>query len=469
MTSRPFLLALLAISFPLLAQNESRVHSDFRREFEEFKQCGHFDFGSIAGCAETLATGQPIHLAFGSIAPQNGTAFGLALVEHTDFKNRLRVKYNLDAVASGNGSWRTGAFITGFRQPGGLPVVNHPGSAPIAKTPPLFNIAPIFSLYSETTSLNRVYFYGLGQNTTPATATIYGFQETIVGTKAVLPYSGPLGLGFLLEFNGRFPSVRPGNSTTIATTQSLFTETTVPGLTHQQAFFQAGEGLRLQPRLPKDLLRLNYLLQYQQFISSNTANNNFRRWTIDLGHEIPLYRNVHLTAANPHNGPDACASDNSSTAPRPCPHISRTQNLEGSISARLLISESFAKAGSAVPFYFMPTLGGSNINGESLLPSYPDYRFRGPDLILLRGTIEHSIGKLPIGAIFSYDEGKVATRRDGIAFDHLRHSFTAGLTVHAGGLPVISLLFSWGGNEGHHNAATISNALLGGSARPSLF
>jgi hypothetical protein len=63
----------------------------------------------------------------------------------------------------------------------------------------------------------------------------------------------------------------------------------------------------------------------------------------------------------------------------------------------------------------------------------------------------------------------VGLRRNDISFDHLRHTFSAGFTVHAGGLPVLELLFAWGGNEGHHTIADISPTLLGGSSRPSLF
>ena len=32
-----------------------------------------------------------------------------------------------------------------------------------------------------------------------------------------------------------------------------------------------------------------------------------------------------------------------------------------------------------VPFYFQPTLGGSDINGQRLLSGYDDYRFRGAE------------------------------------------------------------------------------------------
>jgi len=56
-----------------------------------------------------------------------------------------------------------------------------------------------------------------------------------------------------------------------------------------------------------------------------------------------------------------------------------------------VISESIASAGSVVPFYFQPTLGGSDVNGNTWLPSYNDYRFRAPNTLLLREAFEHSI------------------------------------------------------------------------------
>ena len=130
---------------------------------------------------------------------------------------------------------------------------------------------------------------------------------------------------------------------------------------------------------------------------------------------------------------------------------------------------SVANAHSVVPFYFDPSIGGSDINGQPLLASFPDYRFRAPNLIVLRETVEHAVPKLPLGVYFSADQGKVAMHRDDIDFSNLRKSYTAGLTVHAGGLPVVYLLFSWGGNEGNHTTFSVSNVLLGASARPSLF
>jgi len=114
------------------------------------------------------------------------------------------------------------------------------------------------------------------------------------------------------------------------------------------------------------------------------------------------------------------------------------------------------------------TLGGSDINGDPALPSYQDYRFRAPNNILVRASFEHSLYG-PLGFTAMIDEGKVALTRGDLDFTHLRHSYSAGLTLRAGGFPMVYLLFSWGGNEGTHATASVNTSLLGGSYRPSLY
>jgi hypothetical protein len=471
-------------ALPVFAQNENRLQRDFRVEGESLKACTKFDFGSLSSCGQTLVMGQPMHIAVGSLAPQSGIGAGLAFVEHKNFANEWRTTYDIDGQATGNGSWRVGGYMKAYRLPGGT----------------FYSVAPLFNFYSQSISLTRVDFYGLGPNTTPLTHTTYGFSENITGASAAIPFTGSWSstrLAVVAELNGRFPSVRPGpnspgTDSTIPSIGLLFNEASAPGLTHQTAYFQASEGLRFGPGLFKDRLRLDYLLQLQEFVAPGNSTYSFRRWNGDFSHEIPLYNLLpkklskayypNRAGALQYHGPDDCTASNgernislkhaAAAKPdpaRPCPIISTAEKLEGSITLRAFLSESFAGRGSRVPFYLSPTIGGSDLNGTAMLASYPDYRFRGPDLLLFRATLEHSVGKLPIGAIFSVDEGKIGLRRDDISLDHLRHTFNVGLTVRAGGLPVIYFLFAWGGNEGTHTTATISPTLLGGSSRPSLF
>jgi hypothetical protein len=87
--------------------------------------------------------------------------------------------------------------------------------------------------------------------------------------------------------------------------------------------------------------------------------------------------------------------------------------------------------------------------------------------MLLRASFEHSIWG-PIGVTFLADQGRVGLQPGDLGFSHLAHSFAAGVTLRAGGFPVVSFLFAWGGNEGTHAVTQLSNGLLGGSARPPL-
>src|SRR5438445_3148607 len=124
-------------------------------------------------------------------------------------------------------------------------------------------------------------------------------------------------------------------------------------------------------------------------------------------------------------GPDSCAPSGEK-----CQEIPRTRNLNGSIGVRLLLSESITSATSAVPFYFQPTLGGSDINGGLALGSYQDYRFRAPNVLLLQESFEHSIWG-PFGLKLMADQGRVALMRGDIGFSHLKHSFAGALTLRA--------------------------------------
>ena len=464
---------LVSAQTPAGSGKQGRVASDFMREGQQLGACK--SISSFVDCAQTLVTGQPMHVALGSLAPQNGFAAGVAFVEHkncpTDPEKgslcpkEFRFSWDVDAVATGNGSWRAGAYMKAFRLSTPKIVVGY--GTPKKKTKPLFNVAPLFNLHAETNSLNHIDYYGLGASTLPSGKASYGMTETIAGISGVFP-TRFAGISLYGELNGRVPQIRGDHNESSPSIEQLYTDATAPGLASQPAYLQPGEALRIQPEIFAGHLRLHYLAEFQQYIAVGNAQGSFRRWTADLDHEIPLDHRVRLIVSDSHKGPDSCTSDPATPCPSPT-HVSSAMNHEGSIDLRLFMTGSVANAHSVVPFYFDPSIGGSDINGQPLLASFPDYRFRAPNLIVLRETVEHAVPKLPLGVYFSADQGKVAMHRDDIDFSNLRKSYTAGLTVHAGGLPVVYLLFSWGGNEGNHTTFSVSNVLLGASARPSLF
>jgi hypothetical protein len=460
----PIIIALLLLPMVAARAQESQTHADFRGEATRFKlSCEDFSLKKIPGCADLLFTDHPLHIAVGSIAPQNGFGAGGAYVGHYTPNELWRTSWDADAIASDNGSWRAGFYYKAIHTPIEKIKVITTASGSAPKSNLTVHPYTVFNLSAQTISLDQLFFYGLGPNSLKANASVFSMRQTIAGANAIVPVLHGLNASLLGEVNGRFVDLQGNHHESSPSIERIFTEATAPGLATQPAFAQLGEGVRLEPALFNDHLQIDYLAQFQQFVAPSDAHYSFRRFTADLDHTIPFYRNSGSYGPKPTNGPDECAASLGATK---CTAIQR--NREGSLELRLHITESNASAGSVVPLYFQPTLGGSDINGNPWLPSYNDYRFRAANALLLREAFEHSIWG-PIGFAFSADQGKVALTRNDVDFNQLAHSFSVGLTLRAGGLPALSFAFAWGGPEGTHTIANVNTSLLGGSNRPSLF
>jgi hypothetical protein len=455
-----FLIAGLLFG-PLALGQETQLGADFRKEGEALKtSCTSLQ--SALGCAEVLFTDHPLHIAVGSLAPQNGVGFGPAFVAHWTPNETWRLSWDMDAVATSNGSWRAGAYMTAVLIPHRTIVPVTGGAAPAKKSNLVVTEYPVFHAYAESTSLNKLTYFGEGPNTSDIARSYFGMTETIVGANAVYPVLPKLNMSLLGEANGRFVNLRPAQGLSSPSIEQVYSPVTAPGLSTQPAFAQFGEGIRIRPQFAAGYVRLNYLVNFQEYVAGG-SKFSFERLTVDLTHEFPLYRKTRSFVPRDSNGPDDCSSG---ATVHTCPSV--TRDREGSFALRFVMNESFVPSGNVVPFYFQPTLGGSDISGNPALSSYQDYRFRAPNNILARASFEHSIYG-PFGVTAMIDEGKVALTRGDIDFTHLRHSYAAGLTLRAGGFPMVYLLFSWGGREGMHTLANINTSLLGGSAHPSLY
>ena len=461
--------ALLAIACALPAtaaraqspdDQESRLGSEFRREGEAIgDNCSHI--ASVIGCATTFVTGEPMHISVGSIAPGNGLGAGPAFVWHSTPSDDWRISGSADAVFTPGGSWRLGTYATFVRTAmpdSGIGIRIHP--------------YPVLKAYAQATSLATLPYFGIGSDTLRGDKAIFGLRETIVGSQVVWPVTADaidrLNISLLAEVNGRAVKVMGAPSgTSDPSIEQRYTDATAPGLSAQPGAVQLGEGVRFAPSVLGSRLRFNYRVWFQQFAASS-GDASFQRWTVDLRHEIPVFGSS-APAARDTNSPNECSIG--PTSPGECPKVAWSDtsiNRTGSLTLRALLSRSVVSGASAVPFYFQQTLGGSDLDGNRVLASYDDYRFRGPHLLLFQETFEHSLFGLPIGLWLSADQGRVGAQGEALTFTGLRHSETIGLSFRAGGLPVALLTYSTGGPEGHHVALTLSPTLGGGSSRPAL-
>jgi hypothetical protein len=470
---RLMMLAYLTLAAPLAAQtpapttqNESAFHAELRREGERLKEtCSELNLKQLGGCAVALATDHPLHVSFGTLAPQNGVGFGPALVMHHTPNENWRLNWSADFAGAFSGGWRTGAYLKIVRTAVEAPTLS--GGGPAGSSVAIHPY-PVIDAYAQTVSLPKLTYFGVGPETSRAGKSFYGMRETIVGAAVTYPITGGetfqrLNLSALGEINGRLVDIRASHESGAPSIEELYSEATAPGLTNQPGFTQFAEGFRIKPSLAGGWLQLNYVTKLQQFVASDSGYS-FRRWTIDLGHELPLYRNSSRPGARDTNNPNDCSID---VTARECPAVSR--NRTGAIDVRVLVSRSGVSDSDVVPFYFQPTLGGSDINGNRALASFDDYRFRGPHLLLFQESFEHSLGDWPVGVWIASDQGRVSVQDDMGEAGTFRTSIGAGLTLRAGGFPVVTFSWATGGSEGHHVAITINSSLLGASARPSLF
>ena len=443
--------------------DESKLAAELRLEMESIKDdCSTLK--KIGGCAATLVTGHPLHIAIGSIAPQNGFGFGPAFVTTGTKGENWRLKWNSDAVgAPTSGAWRVGTYLKAVRTAVDLPQVVT-GASPGPLRPITIHEYPVFNAYAQAISLPTLSYFGEGMSSSRDAQTSFGMQQGIVGGSAIIPVLGPLQpwrLSVLGEVNGRFVDIRPGQGD-VPSIESRFSEATAPGLSTQPGFTQFGEGVRLRPSLFDGHLNLAYTAQLQQFIAGDSTYS-FRRWTLDLNHEFPIYRNGAPVTSRDSNGPNECAVGPTTNT---CPPL--TRDRWGTAAVRMLASKSAVGGESVVPFYFQQTLGGSDINGNRALASSDDYRFRGPHVFLVQESFEHSLFGV-VGAWLQAEQGKVALQNDPLlSGGQWVRSFGLGLTVKAGGFPMLTIAWATGGTEGHHVLFTIDTSLLGGSSRPSL-
>ena len=463
---RRFMVVFLLLGGTLWAQQSTATNAEQQDPPDEVgklkKNC---PFKHIMGCAEVLFTGQPLHIAMGSIAPQDGFGAGLAYVGHHDTDD-WSTSWSADAIGSNNGSWRAGFFVK-FVDTHLKPATPVFGTGSAEATDfPVYTEQPVFNLYAQSISLNKLTFFGEGPLTTTAGRSFFGMTEHIVGGNLIRPVYERLNVGVYGEVNGRAVDIRPSRGQPSPSIEQVYTSITAPGLNNQPFFLQLGVGVRMRPSTSKGLLHFNYDLAYRPFIDVSGSGFSFQRLTVDLYQEISLHH-TNMRVARDTNDPNNCLIDPTAERPR-CPKVT-SRTLEGRLGLRAFTSLSMTPGGDNVPFYFQPTLGGTDLNGNSALSSYQDYRFRAPNILLFQENFEHSIGRLPFGFTFRADQGKVALTRGDLGSNHWRHSYAAGLTLRAGGFPQVYLLFAFGGQEGTHTLVNMNTSLLGTAFRPSLF
>src|SRR5271169_2187126 len=204
------ILGVLLLASAIALSQESQLAADFRHEHQDLADsCGKGASGFM-GCAQTLFTDHPLHIAVGSIAPQNGFGAGLAFVTHYTPNEKWRLSWDFDAIGSSNASWRAGGYMKIIHTPPRVITPIAVTTTPDSK-PPKSNLAvrpyTVFNVYAQGIGLNKLFYFGEGPNTLPAGQSVFSEQQAIVGGNAVVPVWRKLSLALFGEINGRFVNI----------------------------------------------------------------------------------------------------------------------------------------------------------------------------------------------------------------------------------------------------------------------
>ena len=368
------------------------------------------DFGRI------FLTGEGIHPVVATIAPGNGFAVGAAMTHEWASATRpLRYRGGAQARVSVNGSWTAGGLV------------NIVGSSPSMSN--RHQHAIVDASYTHVAELS---FFGLGP-ASPNDETRFGLNLGLGRFTFIVPAGSAFEVFGQVAGLHATPLTAPSGVTSIET---KFDSTSAPGLGQVTAYAVVGGGADV--RYPEDEVLNGY---------STTAGVAVRRYQ-EAGGRPYSFTRTDVRWNNQYT-PDTSVD-------------------WGTFSINVRLASAVAGSADQVPFYLMPTLGGGDINGDSGLRSYHDYRFRAAHT--LAGEIEYAHVLFdPIGVFAFYDAGTVADRFGDLGRS-VKHSAGVGATLRLGGIVFAQLYYAFGGHEGSRvNFTGNSNPTVVDNAARSVF
>lgn len=303
------------------------------------------------------------------------------------------------------------------------------------------------STYARRMDLHRQDFYGLGPNTSQSGHAEYRQQQDQIGAVAYFPLLSWLAAGGAAQWIA--PAVHGISESSVPSVDALYPPSQIPGFFHQPSFFNPQLLLRLHTPFNTNQTWRNtdLRLTYDYFDDLGAGVNTFRRLQAFAVQSLEIRKNIPR-----HSLPTRTAFQNVL-----CQGIVGDQCRLGTLVIDGLVTASYVGSGRSVPFYFQPTLGGSDIDGLDTLRGLVDYRLRAPNRVLLQADLYHDIWG-PFGILAFYDTGRVALTPSDLSLSHLRHDYGVGAYIRAGGNIVLRAFIAFGAGEGSHPNVKFFNA-----------
>lgn len=249
-------------------------------------------------------------------------------------------------------------------------------------------------------------FYGLGAGSRKEDRVSFLLDSREIQARAVVRPLPWLSMGVRSGLLN--PSIGRGTDARFPSLEELFTEAEAPGLTgqpdHEYGEVFATIDTRDQPGNARD--GGYYHVAYRRYHDAENSELGFRGTDVELQHFFPIFDKKRV------------------------------------IAARIRGLSTAAPDGQEVPFYFQPTLGGSDS-----LRSFGDRRLRDLNVLLLNVEYRWEAFSGLDMALFS-DWGKVAPRSRDFDLNDMHHAFGIGFRFNTYKTVFMRLDIAAGGGEG---------------------
>jgi hypothetical protein len=421
-----------------------------------------FQLHNAEECAVDFFTLDPVGPAIGSITTGSGFGGGLHFVHQPSANNTLAVKglYTFNSSFLFGGQYQLNfrpphPIVTGKRPDG------HGGQTDLTKGN-LFITAVHLDLHSQD-------FYGLGPNSTLTGHAVYHLRETWFGIQGYSPLASAGNYLGVFGVSGQFKYLRPAtggvNGDSLPSVRALYGEIGAPSSTLEPDFIAAGIGfdVRTPTSRPRIWEQHEAQFTYTHYSELGRSQFSFNRLEAFTSLSFDLSRSV------PKPPPPGQSLLNQSDRPwwrnALCMENSRKGCDIGSITSTTLLTTSYTSPGSSVPFYFQPTLGGSDFEGVDTLRGLVDYRLRAPNRLLTQvdfdkavanlGVKGHSIGQYGLYGFF--DAGNVSLMPSLLTAQRLRTDVGIGVSIAIQNKLVFRAYMGFGAGEGSHLNAKAAN------------
>ena len=235
----------------------------------------------------------------------------------------------------------------------------------------------------------QLAFFGIGEGSLNTNRTNYRLKDVDVLGFATVRTTPWLSIGSRVGVL-RGVKIAPGTSSLSPAIGERFDQVTAPGLTRQPGFLHGDVSVAVDTQDAPGYATSGgrYRLAVAAFQDQNYGQYSFRRLDADAAQHFPIF------------------------------HKSWVLTLRG----RAVLTQS--APGQEVPFYLLPTLGGS-----STLRGFADYRFRDRNLVLVNAEYRWPLIRAMEAAVF-YDAGTVARSVRALSMRQLHSDYGVGLRLH---------------------------------------